>query len=271
MFRNLITIFCSSVLSASVASSAIAADSAADFAKQMDGYLANEANVEKVANSLQQLFIKKQQQQQEAQAKAEQDTLEDQFKNPVKIEVGNSAIKGNPKASITLVEFSDFQCPFCKRGADTMAELLKAYPNDVKLIFKHYPLPFHDKAKPASIAALAAGEQGKFWEMHDLLFSNQQSLTEEQFVKFAGDLKLDVKKFQADLKNPKLAAQIDADMKLAQELGVQGTPGFFVNGVAVRGARPVPYFKNIIDRWLEISKADKPAAAKDTKKDEKKK
>ena len=132
-----------------------------------------------------------------------------------------------------------------------MEEVLKAYPKDVKVVFMQYPLPFHDKAEGAAVAALAAHQQGKFWEMHDLLFTNQQTLGDESYVKFAEQLKLDVAKFKADLKSEKLLKQVKDDAEQASKLGVQGTPGFFVNGVQVRGARPLPYFKGIIDKWLE--------------------
>ncbi|MCB0317866.1 MAG: thioredoxin domain-containing protein [Bdellovibrionales bacterium] len=150
-----------------------------------------------------------------------------------------------------MVEFSDFQCPYCKRGADTMAEVLKAYPNDVNLVFKNLPLPFHKQAGPAAKAALAAGKQGKFWEMHDRLFNNQQRLSAGFYEEQAKDLGLDVEKFKTDLNDPELEKQLKADMDLAQKHGISGTPGFFVNGVEVRGAMPVDHFKGIIDRWLK--------------------
>ncbi|MCC6933162.1 MAG: thioredoxin domain-containing protein [Deltaproteobacteria bacterium] len=225
----------------------------ADFAKQMDTYLANEANVEKIGNALERYFMKKQQQQQEAQAKSEEAEMDAQFENPVKVEIGSAPIKGKADAAITVVEFSDFQCPYCRRGAGVMEEILKAYPNDVKVAFMNYPLPFHDKAEGAAIAALAAHQQGKFWEMHDQLFANQQTLGDETYIKLAEQLKLDVAKFKADLKSEKLAKQVKDEAEIATKLGVQGTPGYFVNGVQVRGARPLPYFKSIIDKWLAKS------------------
>ena len=270
MLKNQYKLFFASsiaaLLGAGIADCSYAADPAADFSKQMDAYLANDANVEKVGNALERYFTKKQQQQVEAQQKAEQQSMEEQFKNPAKIDIGNAAIKGNPNAKITVVEISDFQCPYCRRGSQVMEEVLKAYPNDVKIAFINYPLPFHDQAKPAAIAALAAKEQGKFWEMHDLLFENQQQLGEEAFIGFAGKLGMNVEKFKTDMKSDKLAKQVDEESKKATALGVQGTPGFFVNGVAVRGARPLPYFKEIIDRWLQILNANQPAEAVPTKK-----
>ncbi len=239
-----------SVLSLMLIQNAFAqALASAEFEKAMEGYLANEKNVEKVGEALENYFRKKQEDRQQQQAKAEQEEMESQFKNPVKVDVGSSPVKGNPNAKITVVEFSDFQCPFCKRGMEVMYDLLKEYPNDVKVSFKNLPLPFHPQAKPAAIASLAAKQQGKFWEMHDELFANQERLGDELYVELAGKLGLDVEKFKKDLLDPKIAAEVEQDAALATKLGVSGTPGFFVNGVQVKGARPLPYFKEIVERW----------------------
>ncbi len=223
----------------------------AAFDKQMETYLSNDENVKKIGDALERYFQKKRDEQQQEAMKSEKDRIDAQFKNPVKVDIGASPVKGNPGAKVTIVEFSDFQCPFCQRGAAIMEDVLKAYPNDVKLAFKNLPLPFHDKAKPAAKAALAAGKQGKFWEMHDLLFKNQSALGDDAFVKYATDLKLDVEKFKTDMASAEIAKEIDADAELARKLGVNGTPGFFVNGVLVSGAQPLPAFKAIIDRWLK--------------------
>ena len=225
--------------------------SADDFDKKMDAYLKNDANIEKLGSAIETYFQSKRKKQQQEAAKQEEKQLEEQFKNPIKIDVGNSYILGDPKAPITVVEFSDFQCPFCKRGGDTMKDLVEAYPKHVRVAFKHLPLPFHKQAKPASIAALAAGKQGKFWEMHDALFESQSRIAEGEafFNEAAEKLKLDMAKFKKDMKDPKLAEIVDADMALGAKLGVRGTPGFFVNGVQVRGARPLPYFKTLVERW----------------------
>ena len=195
-----------------------------------------------------------QRKQKSAQADAEKkqaDELESQFKNPVKIDAGNSPSKGPKDAKVTIVEFSDFQCPFCSRGMATMEEVMKAYPNDVRLVFKNLPLPMHPQAEPAAKAALAAGKQGKFWEFHDTLFKNQQKLSDEFFLSEAKNLGLDIDKFKADMASAEIAQQIEADKKIAASQNINGTPGFFVNGVAVRGAYPTAHFKTIIDRWLK--------------------
>ena len=135
-----------------------------------------------------------------------------------------------------------------------MDEVLKAYKNDVNLVFKNLPLPFHPEAKPAAVAALAAQEQGKFWEMHDALFKNQQTLGKDTYLKLAQELGLDMEKFKADLASEKLAKRVEEDAALASKHGVNGTPGFFVGGVLVSGAQPLPAFKTIIDRWLKADK-----------------
>ncbi len=224
---------------------------AKSFDKDMEAYLSKDENVKKVGDALERYFQKKREEAQQQAMKSEQERMDAQFKNPVKVDIGSSPVRGNPNAKVTIVEFSDFQCPFCQRGATVMEDVLKEYPNDVKISFKNLPLPFHDKAKPAAKAALAAGKQGKFWEMHDLLFKNQGGLGDELFVKLAGDLSLDVEKFKSDLNSPEIAKAVEDDAELARKLGVNGTPGFFVNGVLVSGAQPLPAFKAIIDRWLK--------------------
>lgn len=239
------------VLLISAQASTAAAMDQDEFNKMMDTYLQSEENLEKVGTALEQFFRKKREEQQQLAEQQEQQRIKEQFDNPVKIDIAGSPVTGNPNAPITVVEFSDFQCPFCKRGNEVMKDLLKEYPEDVKIVFKHLPLPFHQQAKPAAIAAIAAQQQGKFWEFHDALFENQDSLTDAKFIEIATNLGLDIEKFKADMKNEKFEKQVADDMALATQLGVRGTPGFFVNGVQVRGARPLPYFKELVDQWKE--------------------
>lgn len=223
------------------------------FQKMMAKYLEKEENLDALGKAVQRSFQKLRQQQAKDRANLEKKQLEEQFDNPIKIDTAGAPILGKPDAKITVVEFSDFQCPFCKRGNDTMKDLLKEFPDDVKLIFMHLPLPFHKQATSAAVASIAAGEQGKFWEMHDLLFDNQGRLGEEDklYVELAEKLKLDVAKFKEDLKAEKNKKVVEANAAVATKLGVNGTPGFFVNGVQVRGARPLPYFKDLVTRWKE--------------------
>lgn len=221
-----------------------------DFDKAMTAYLKNDQNVGQIGDALERYFQNKREEQAREQEEAEKKELEEQFNNPVKVEIGKSPTKGKADAPITIIEFSDFQCPFCSRANETIEQVKEAYGDKVKVVFKNLPLPFHNEAEPAAVAALAAGEQGKFWEMHDKLFENQSSLSADTYVKLAGELGLDVEKFKKDLESDRLKKQVKDDAELAGTLGVRGTPGFFVNGVQVRGARPFPYFKQIIDRLL---------------------
>jgi protein-disulfide isomerase len=221
-----------------------------DFSASIEKYLQTDSGVEKIGSALEKYFQKKQQdaaKQQEQQTKAE---LEEQIKNPVKIDPGKSPAKGPANAKITIIEFSDFQCPYCKRGRDTMDEVAKAYPNDVKVVFKHFPLSFHKEAEPAARASWAAQQQGKFWEFHDTLFNNQDNLGADFYLATARELKLDEAKFKADMASEAADKQIKEDSDLGSKNGIQGTPGFYVGGVAVKGAYPVAHFKQIIDRLL---------------------
>lgn len=221
-----------------------------DFSASIEKYLQSDDGVAKIGSALERYFQKKQQEaskKQEEQAKAD---LEQQFKNPVKIDAGKSPVKGPANAKVTIIEFSDFQCPYCRRGRDTMDEVLKAYPKDVKVVFKHFPLSFHKEAEPAARASWAAQQQGKFWEYHDVLFNNQDKLGTDFYLKTARDLKLDESKFKKDMESEAAAKQVKEDNEAGAKNGIQGTPGFFVNGVAVKGAYPASHFKQIVDRWL---------------------
>ncbi len=168
-----------------------------------------------------------------------------------KVEVGNAPVRGPKKAPITLVVFSDFQCPFCGRVEPVISELEKDYPSKVRVAWKNFPLPFHNNAKPAAEAALAANEQGKFWQMHDILFKNQQALTAADLEKYAQQIGLDMSKFKAAVSSHKFDVQIEADTKQGQSLGVQGTPAVFVNGQLVSGAQPIDAFKKIVEADLK--------------------
>lgn len=221
-----------------------------DFADAMEKFLKSESGQEAIGKAAEAYFRNMEMAARQKQARAMEEELEEQFKNPVKIEVGNSPVKGPKDARITVIEFSDYQCPYCRRGRDTMRELLAAYPKDVKVVFKNLPLPRHQEGKIAAKAALAAGKQNKFWEMHDLLFDNQTQLNQAFYEKAATDLGLNVEQFKKDMESPEVEKQIQEDMKIAEKHGIQGTPGFFVNGVAVRGAYPLEHFKMIVDRWL---------------------
>ncbi|NTX07986.1 thioredoxin domain-containing protein [Myxococcus sp. CA040A] len=175
-----------------------------------------------------------------------------------KVDVGNAPVKGPKNAPVTIVAFSDFECPFCSRVVPTLKQIEEQYQGKVKVAFKNQPLPMHGNAKAAAAAALAAHEQGKFWEMHDKLFANQRALDRASLDKYAQELGLNVAKFKAALDENKFAAQIDADAAEGSRLGATGTPTFFINGRTLVGAQPLDGFKRIIDE--ELKKAGAVAA-----------
>ena len=164
--------------------------------------------------------------------------------------VGSPSI-GPDDASVTLIEFSDFQCPFCARVTPTLEQIQETYGDDVRIVFKHLPLRIHPQAPMAHAASEAAKAQGKFWEMHDLIFANPRQLTEEKFVEYAGQIDLDVEQFKVDMASPEVKKRVDADVAEASQLGVTGTPGFFINGKFVSGAKPFADFKQRIDAELD--------------------
>jgi protein-disulfide isomerase len=167
-----------------------------------------------------------------------------------KVDAGDAPARGPKNAPVTLVLFSDFQCPFCKRVEPTISQLEKEYPGKVRVVWKNFPLPFHPNAKPAAQAALAAGEQGKFWEMHEKLFENQQALDRASLEKYAQELKLDMTKFKAALDGNKFESKIEADTKEGTALQVNGTPASFINGHKIDGASPYEEFKKVVDQEL---------------------
>ena len=139
-------------------------------------------------------------------------------------------VRGAPMAPVTIVEFSDFQCPFCGAAYPELERIVSEFEGRVKLVFKHYPLPSHSRAVPASRAAEAAGRQGKFWEMHDILFQNQRKLEDADLARYADMLGLDVERFNADMKAEEVQQRIASDRKQGEAAGVEGTPSIYVNG-----------------------------------------
>jgi protein-disulfide isomerase len=176
-----------------------------------------------------------------------------------RVELGDAQTIGPDTALVTIVTFSDFQCPFCARVGPTITELRKEYGADLRYAFKHNALAFHKNARAAAIAAEAAGEQGKFWEMHDKLFESSRDLTEENFIKWARELKLDVKRFERDLASTSIGARVDRHQRQANDLGARATPAFFVNGRFIQGAQPIESFRALIDE--EKTKAEAKVAA----------
>ncbi|OJH34083.1 thioredoxin [Cystobacter ferrugineus] len=171
-----------------------------------------------------------------------------------KVPIDDSPTKGSADALVTLVEFSDYQCPFCSRANATVEQLQKDYGSKLRVVMKQNPLSFHPRAKPAAVAALAAGEQGKYWEYHGKLFANAKALEDKDLESYAQDVGLDISRWKADLTNPKFSTIIDRDQALAGKLGANGTPAFFINGRFLSGAQPIGNFKTIIDE--ELGKAE---------------
>jgi protein-disulfide isomerase len=157
-------------------------------------------------------------------------------------------------AKVTLVVFSDFQCPFCSRLAPTLHDLRKRYPRDLRVVFKQLPLPFHQHAALAAEASLAAHAQGKFWEMHDKLFEEQRSLERDSLLKYAEKLRLNLDRFERALDQHAYRAQVEADSKHAASLGIQGTPTMVINGRKVSGARPADDLATVIDEELQAAR-----------------
>lgn len=161
--------------------------------------------------------------------------------------IDGAQTRGSAGAKVTLVVCSDFQCPFCARVRTTLDDLAKEYGDDLRIAFKNNPLPMHDRALPAAAAAEAAGKQGKFWAMHDRLFENRAELTDDNFVRWAGELGLDVARFERDRNDPKITARVQAQSQQCTSLGARGTPSFFVNGRYLSGAQPIESFRTLID------------------------
>ncbi len=167
---------------------------------------------------------------------------------PKAIPVGTSFVAGPDEAILTLVEFSDLQCPYCARLVPTLDSVLHAFPEDVRLVFKHFPLPFHGQARAASAAAVAAGNQGKFFEFRSLLAPNFRNLGEDVYLGVARDLGLDLVRFRREMNlTAEMEALLDADIELGRRLGVQGTPTVFVNGRLATG-RSFAYFAAEVER-----------------------
>jgi protein-disulfide isomerase len=171
----------------------------------------------------------------------------------VDVSPGDAPSRGPKNAPVTIVAFSDFQCPFCSRVLPTVKQVEDTYKGKVRLAFKQLPLPFHPNAEIAAQASLAAHEQGKFWEMHDKMFANQQSLDRPNLERYAEELKLNMPRFKAALDSGKYKEKVQKDAADGNKIGATGTPTFFVNGIKVEGAVPFENFKTVID--AELAKA----------------
>ncbi len=189
----------------------------------------------------------------------ERKQFEEFFENPLKPETGDQfASRGPADAPIVLIEYSDFECPFCKRGYDTVNELMSRYEGKIHFIYKHLPLSFHPQAMPAAqyFEALKLQSDKLAFAFHDKIFDNQGALKNgEKFLKkIAKEVGADMGKLEKDIKSEKVQARIQADLKEAEKFGIQGTPGFVINGVPVKGAYPVDEFERIIEELKKRGK-----------------
>lgn len=167
--------------------------------------------------------------------------------------VDDDAVKGDPNAPVTIVEFSDYECPFCARFySETFSKIEENYINTgkVKFVYRDFPLSFHANAQKAAEAAECAGDQGKYYEMHDLLFEKGVSGGVDAFKSYAIEIGLDSSEFDSCLDSGKFESEVQKDFEDGRALGVQGTPAFIINGQAISGAQPYEVFKQIIDSEL---------------------
>ena len=185
----------------------------------------------------------------------------------VNIPVDGAPVRGPADAKITLVEFSDFECPFCSAAVKQVDIVMAAYPKDIKLIYKQFPLSMHPHAQLAAEASLAAREQGKFWEMYDVLFKNFRQLSRDNVMLWAKQLGLDVNKFKADLDSRKFKPVVDKDLADGEAAGVYGTPSFYINGKQYNGEVTLAALKPILAAELKGESKGEPKtdAKKETK------
>lgn len=169
------------------------------------------------------------------------------------VQIKSSPSIGNPKAPVTIVEFTDFECPFCGRVQPTLIRVRKTYPDQVRLVFKNFPLSFHRNARQAHLAAMCADDQGKFWEYRNLLFVNQRALKKDNLLQYAAGLGLSPETFSDCLNREAHAKRIEDDFKEAVNLGIQGTPAFLINGRMFTGAQPFSSFQEVIEEELAQS------------------
>jgi protein-disulfide isomerase len=172
------------------------------------------------------------------------------LEDPIKISTAGDPVRGPDNAKLTIVEFSDFQCPYCSTAAKQTSQVLKQFPKDVRLVFKQFPLDSHSQAEMGAEAALAAQAQGKFWEMHDLIYGGFPNLSRSIVEGYAKQLKLDMKKFDAEMTGHKYRDRVLAEEKEGEDAGVAGTPTFYFNGKKFNGLFDVASVVPVIQKEL---------------------
>ncbi|MBT3236290.1 MAG: DsbA family protein [Bdellovibrionales bacterium] len=195
----------------------------------------------------------------EKKRKEEEKQLEERYDNPLKPVIrSDESIRGTKGAPLVLIEYSDFECPFCSRGFDTVRTLLEKYDGKLQFVYKHLPLSFHPSAMIAAqyYEAIRLQSEDKAFKFHDAIFANQRKLKNgEKFLKkTAKKLKLNMKKLATDIKSKKVMDRIKSDQQEASKFGMQGTPGFILNGIPVKGAYPPDYFVGIVDQLVKRGK-----------------
>lgn len=188
-------------------------------------------------------------------AMTKKNPVEVYFKKPkiqINVELGSAPTWGKKDAPVTIIEFSDFQCPFCARAAKTVTDIKKKYGSKVNIAFRHFPLSFHRQARPAAEASMCVHEQGepKFWKFHDLVFDNQKELDNASLEKYAKKAGVNVQKYQECMTGKRYSSLIQKDLDYGEKIGVKSTPTFFVNGELVSGAVPYEQFAEIVDEAL---------------------
>jgi protein-disulfide isomerase len=175
----------------------------------------------------------------------------------VEVPIDGAPVRGAPDARVTLVEFSDYHCPFCKRAQATVKQILDRYPGKVRHVFRDFPIEsLHPQAPRAAEGARCAHDQGKFWEYHDLLFANAPQASSDDLRRYADQVGLDVPKFEQCVATGRYREAVQQDIDEAGRLGLTGTPGFFINGRPLHGAQPLEAFARVIEE--ELSRAEKP-------------
>lgn len=158
--------------------------------------------------------------------------------------------RGAEYAKLTIYEYSDFECPYCARARSNVEEVLRAYSGTVRLEYRYFPLFSHPRGYPSALAGACAEQQGKFWQMHDLMFENQNALEDADLEKYAGQAGMDVPAFKKCVASAEAAVKVNADKSQGDALGIQGTPTFFIGQSTVVGAQPVSAFRSVIDSEL---------------------
>jgi protein-disulfide isomerase len=176
------------------------------------------------------------------------------LEGPVVISIDGDPVKGPSDAKITLVEFSDFQCPYCSKAVAEADAVLRKYPKDVRLVFKQFPLDAHSQARMAAEASLAAHAQGKFWPMHDKLFANSHELSRDHILGWAKEIGLDMTKFKGDFESGKYKSAVEREISQGETAGVEGTPSFFVNGKHYNGGLELAEFGPILEAEMKTAR-----------------